>query len=241
MKKEISWFDLPAMMRFAITTPEVLKTLQRRQSKLPYQDRAKPYNFVLSPIINEIGGYPIDAEGDFALIAPFTPNSSSWYGLKYVNVHDGKLYRLGRPGKRLPHEVEPKTCGDVVSRYRWHPEAKSLAPDGSPCGPRTVGLLKRTPVTAEMPFRYIGKETDRRWEQGEDISILDPKLVEYRPNETARLVADPDLQRDMHRVSIRALAKKAGVSERTVKDARRGDRLRKSTVDKLKRSLSKLP
>jgi hypothetical protein len=55
-------------------------------------------------------------------------------------------------------------------------------------------LLIRTPVSAVTPFRYIGKETDRRWEQGEDISMLDSKIVEYSPNETARLVHDPELQ-----------------------------------------------
>jgi hypothetical protein len=161
-----------------------------------------------------------------------------WYRRRYVNVHDGGLYRLRSPGRRLPSQAEPQTLADVVSRYRWHPEAKSLAPDGNLCGPRTEGLLKRTPVTADTPLRYIGKETDRRWEQGEDITMLDPKLLEYCPNETARLVADPALQRDARRVSIRTLAKKAGVSERTVKDTRRGDRLRRSTISKLKKALN---
>jgi hypothetical protein len=42
------------MMRVAITTPEVLKSLQARESKLPYRDRAKPFNFVLMPIIDTI-------------------------------------------------------------------------------------------------------------------------------------------------------------------------------------------
>ena len=37
--------------------------------------------------------------------------------------------------------------------------------------------------------------------------MLDYETVEYRPNETARLVAYPGLQRDARRVSIRALAK----------------------------------
>jgi hypothetical protein len=94
----------------------------------------------------------------------------------------------------------------------------------------------RTPVTA-IGFRSIGKETDRHWEQGEDISLLQPETTEYIPDETARLVADPVLISEIWKTSIRALAKKAGVSENTVKAARRGDRLRRSTVQKLKRSL----
>src|SRR5690242_312774 len=46
------WFDLPAMMRFTITTSEVLKVLQARERGLPYRDRTKPFNFVLSPILD---------------------------------------------------------------------------------------------------------------------------------------------------------------------------------------------
>ena len=86
-------------------------------------------------------------------------------------------------------------------------------------------------------FRYIGKETDRRWGQGEDLSLVDPLVIEYRPNETERLVADPILRRDARRVSIRSLARCAGVSEKTVKAARRGRRLRKSTFHKLMAAL----
>jgi hypothetical protein len=236
--KAPSWFRLPAMMRVAITTPKVLKVLQVRQHELPYSDRMKPFNFVLSPIIDRLtGGLPVSADPDqFTLIAPFTSNPSRWYGLLWVNVHDGKSYRLAHPGKKLPYEAAPETYRDVVSRYRWHLEAKSLAPDGNPCTSQTAGLLRRTPVTADG-FRYIGKETDRHWEQGEDFSMLDPHLLEYRPNETERLVADPMLQHECREVSIRALAREAGVSEGTVKRLRRGERIRKSTAQKLRRAL----
>jgi hypothetical protein len=142
-------------------------------------------------------------------------------------------------GKQRSYEAGAKTCGDFVSQYRWHPEAKSLAPDGNPCTSHTKGVLKRTPVTADG-FRYIGKETDRRWEQGEHISMLEARVLEYRPNETARLVTDPVLQRDARKVSIRALAKKAGVSERTVKDVRNGQRVQRDTADKLRTVLRAL-
>jgi hypothetical protein len=91
-------------------------------------------------------------------------------------------------------------------------------------------------------LRYIGKETDRRWEQGEEISILDTFTLEYRPDETANLKTDPDLQRKVREHSIRALAEAAGVSTRTVKAARERKRLRKSTIDKLEKALlSPLP
>ena len=89
------------MMRFTITTPEVLKVLQARERELIYRDRAKPLNFVLSPILEELSGHPIGADPNrFTLIAPFTSDSLRWYELSYINVYDGKQYRLGQPYAR---------------------------------------------------------------------------------------------------------------------------------------------
>jgi hypothetical protein len=83
-------------------------------------------------------------------------------------------------------------------------------------------------------------ETNRRWQHSEDISIIESEVTEYLPNETARLVADPELQHEGRSVSIRPWAKKAAVSENTVRAARRGDRLRKSTIEKLRKALKEL-
>lgn len=233
---EPSWFSLPATMRIAITTPEVLKALQVHQAELPYRDQTKPFGFVLSPSIDKLtGGFPVGIDPDkFTLIAPFTSDPSRWNRLTWINVHDGKSYRLAQPGKRLPSDAEPQTYRDIVSRYRWHPEAKSLAPDGNTCKSRTAGLLQRTPVTADG-FRYIGKETDRRWEREEDFSLLEPLSVEYRPNETERLVV-----LDAREVSKRTLAKASGVSVKTVRAAINGQRIRKCTAQKIAMALKSL-
>ena len=91
---------------------------------LPYRDRAKPFNFILSPVIDPLSGYPVGVDPlAFTLIAPFTSNPSKWYDLTWMNLHDGKSYQLGKPGSRLPHQAEARTYGDVVAEYRWHPEA----------------------------------------------------------------------------------------------------------------------
>ena len=62
--------------------------------------------------------------------------------------------------------------------YQEHPEAKSLAPDGTPCEADTNGLLRRAHVIAGE-LRYVGKETDRKWEEGDDFSVLEFKTTEY--------------------------------------------------------------
>lgn len=136
-------------------------------------------------------------------------------------MHDGAAHRLGKPGERLPSQAEPKTYGDVVAQYRWHPEAKSPGPSGESCGPRTHGLLRRTPVTAEKTFRYIGKRNRSALGAGEDISTLDAE-----PVDTARmkpqLVCDVEIQRAAQKVTIRKLAKASGVTENTVESRPKG-------------------
>ncbi len=72
-------------------------------------------------------------------------------------------------------------------------------------------------VGFNLPFchGWRWKETDRRWEQGEEISILDTFTLEYSPNETENQTTDPGLQRKLHGPAIRAVAKAAGVSTKT--------------------------
>ncbi len=53
-----------------------------------------------------------------------------------------------------------QSYGDVIARYDTHAEAKSLGPDGKPCGRCTIGLLQRRPV-GFSELVHIGKETNR--------------------------------------------------------------------------------
>ncbi len=46
-----------------------------------------------------------------------------------------------------------------------------MALDGSPCTAETRGLLKRAHIIAGE-IRYIGKETDSKWEEGDEISVF---------------------------------------------------------------------
>jgi hypothetical protein len=233
------WFERPAMMRFTITTPEVFKALQARNAGHTYADRIKPFNFIVSPVIDRLNdGFPSGVdENKFTVIAAYCSDQEKWCDLNWVNIYDGKVFRLGRPGLRLPYEVKAKTYGDVIRDYQKHPEAKSLAPNETICTSSTAGLLRRTPVTAADKFAFIGKETDRRWEREDDISLIESKVLQYRAEETQRLVADPRLSHKARQTSIRKLAKASNVSEKTVKAFRKGKRVRKSTLRKLQKAM----
>jgi hypothetical protein len=40
--------------------------------------------------------------------------------------------------------------------------------------------LQRAHIVANWPPIYIGKESDRHWEEGEDLSLLDFRTIEYK-------------------------------------------------------------
>jgi hypothetical protein len=89
-------------------------------------------------------------------------------------------------------------------------------------------LLRRTPATADG-FRYIGKETDRHWEQGEDMSLLDFQVLQYRPSGKA-VTADPAIREGMAQFSLRELMRKTGLSQKALYAIRRGRPVRQRTL-----------
>lgn len=68
----------------------------------------------------------------------------------------------------------------LLEMYKNHPEAKSLGPDGKQCAQDTRGLLQRAHVIANWPPVYIGKESDKHWEEGEDLSLFEFKAIQNR-------------------------------------------------------------
>src|SRR5678815_5032724 len=98
--------------------------------------------------------------------------------------------------------------------------SKSLAPDGSPCVARTRGVLQRASVIAGQQH-FVGKETDRRWEFGDDLSVLRSKSMEYRPRTT---VADATLRKQVEAAGVRALMRTTGLSQHTLEAVRGGGR-----------------
>ena len=161
--QEPEWFHLPVMRRIAISTPNVMAALRHLR-----RDQARPYNFALSPVLVNLTGVQV------TLLAPFEKDSSRWMTMPHINIHDGTTHTLDNP--TLPLLVQ--TFEMVFQQYHRHPESKSFAPDGTPCKADSAGLLKRYPVTA-TGFHLIGKETERGWEQNDDISTLMPSLVRY--------------------------------------------------------------
>jgi len=209
-----SWLGMPVMRRVAISTPNVMRALRELN-----RDQARPYNFALSPVLTNLSGDPV------ILLGPFVRDARHWRTMPYVNIHDGKINTLNPPTLL----VVPHTFDLMFAQYCRHPELKSLAPDGAPCKADTRGLLKRCPVTASG-FRFIGKETERGWEQEDDISTLLPSLMRYEN----RGVAGERMRERLLQIPLDVLERETGLSRHTILRARRGQQVHPRSLECLR-------
>lgn len=71
----------------------------------------------------------------------------------------------------------------------------------------TKGLLKRAHVIVEE-VRYVGKETDRKWEEGDEISLLDFSAMEY--GRKGKVVASEEVKAAIQKIGINKCARESG-------------------------------
>ena len=200
-----TWLDLPQMMRLTITTCNVLE-------RLGDWEAARPYNFVLMPMVDPLFGYAFDRPKNqkILLVSAFSSKQKRWFDLECVNIYGGKKYRMVnyKKEKNPPYNVVfPSQFGRLLIEYQEHPEAKSLAPDGTPCKSDTKGLLKRAHIDAGE-LRYIGKETDHKWGEGDDISVLEFKTTEY--GRSKMVVASEEVKKEIEKIGINKCARESG-------------------------------
>jgi hypothetical protein len=82
----------------------------------------------------------------------------------------------------------------------------------------------------------VGKETDRRWEQGEDLSLTSFSPVEYSAS-GKMAVADVALLEEMSKRPMREMMRETGLSQHTLEAIRDRKAVRSRTLAILTRSL----
>jgi len=193
----------------------------------------KPYNFVLSPIL-------VQPSSDCTLVAPASKHPEEWLTREYTEIHSGEAVKLGNEynGRTLT----PQTLSNVIWRHFLHPEDKSLSPNGEFCNAYTRGLLLRRPICAIKPLIPIGKEIERRSQEGEDISVLDNVgPVRYHPRKTANTrPADAALIQRARHFPKKLLRRESGVSQHAIDRFLEGERIHPATRKKLADAVAKL-
>lgn len=219
-----TWLNIPAMMPIVVSTPNILQRLEPR-----------PFSFLLIPQVDSQGGLPANVDSNhLTLVTSYTSNRSDWLNSECINIFDGQIYRLALEQTPKLDKVIPRTYGHVLYLYTKHPEAKSLAPDGGSCTCETRGLLQRSSVVAASR-RYVGKEADRRWEQGEDLSLVEFKTVEYEGSK--QVVASDEIKEQILKTGIRKLERETGVSHHTIDRILKGWNVRRKTLAKIVRQV----
>ena len=71
----------------------------------------------------------------------------------------------------------------------------------------TSGLLRRAHVVAGE-IRYVGKETDRKWEEGDDISVLEFNTTEY--GRSTKVIASEEIKKKILEIGINKCARDSG-------------------------------
>ncbi len=108
--------------------------------------------------------------------------------------------------------MSPVNFHQLAESYQNHPEAKSLGHDGQPCEFDTCGLLQRAHIVAGEHIP-IGKESDRHWENGEDISLLEFKAIRYKRREM--VTATPEQLERIKKLKKREFIRR-GVNQHTL-------------------------
>jgi hypothetical protein len=195
------------MMQITVSTPAVLGRLKWFTS---------PFNFVHVPLPFPSSCPAGKDSSNLSFIMPFSKHRDEWLSTKAIDTHTGKEYSITLLApKGRTRKIEVKCYGNVLGAYREHPEAKFLGHDGSPCDSNTRGLLRRSHIIASRRH-YIGKETSRRlrrWEQGNDISMVDFRCAEYREG---KAVADEQLIQQILDFGVRATARATETDSKTV-------------------------
>jgi hypothetical protein len=154
-----AWFDLPVMMKLTLSTPH---HALRNIAKTPL---TRPHNFMMLPQISRFG-YPQDVDPNkFTLITSFSSDRDQWMKSKCINIHDSQSPVYELTDEYDGRKALAKNFFMLLDSYQNHPEAKSLGPDGKPCDSETRGLLQRAHIVANSPLVYIGKESDKHWEE----------------------------------------------------------------------------
>jgi hypothetical protein len=232
-----SWFKRPQMMRMVVTTNSLLKRLHRWK-------RFRPFNLFFVPVLANCG-QPANVDPKrYTIVTRFEPDQSKWMDATCFDIDDPNDAREYRLGTRFdsPHFGERaivETFEELMYRYFYHPESKSLGPDGEPCQRKTRGRLLRPHVIGGKRHR-TGKEVDRRWEEGDDLDAMHQTPIEYtrRASRAREPLIQPSLSLSqlVRKIGIRKLIRQ-GFGRRIIEKISRREPVKGSTYREYERRI----
>jgi hypothetical protein len=109
---------------------------------------------------------------------------------------------------------------DIIASVKFRQTFQHLPVDDSVTKTVRSGFDKLVPV---------GKETDRRWEQGDDPSMIDSDIFIYEKR-TKLVIADPSERKRWSAIGVRRLIRGSKLSQAPVSNAIKGKPVRTRTL-----------
>jgi len=163
-------------------------------------------------------------------------------GLVDAGLYRNPQWRSGPPARGIwRQKLLPQTLSGLLWRHYLHPQEKSLGPGGEHCHGGTRGLLGRRPLKAIIPFNLIGKEVERKAQEGEDVSVLENTgPIRYHARRRAKTrPADPELVLIAAPFGVRPLMRESGASQHSVQRFLAGEPVHPATRARLERAVEK--
>jgi hypothetical protein len=225
----LPYTDLPAVGRISISSPHVLRPFSKAQKDMPYRQRIRPTNFLLSSSIVRFGEPARTSRSELHLIRPFTDQPSLWMEDSWIDLHSGQAYQVTLTDPAPAHVARIKSFADVLGEFMAHPEHKSADALGKPCGPVTRGLLYRRRIRRERTV-MIGKEANRIEDMHNRlIHRWDDATTEYRYADADRW--NIEVLPLLKAIPGNFLAEATGVSVRAIRAIRNGHTRPKATTE----------
>lgn len=231
--------NLPAVGRVTVSSPAVMRPLENLNVGKPYPGKIKPFNFLLTCHVKQLG-HPTRTDPEhFHLIMPYQSDPKKWLTKEWIDQYTGKRFGItteGQHGTRSAARV--RTYGDILIEYEFHAESKCADTSGKTSGKQTVGLLQRRHIRIDQ-IKYIGKESN-------SLEEVESGLIHSAEN----VYTDyPDLRRDewqtkilpaLMKVPRTSLMKLTGKSRTMITEARAGRRPHPKNQQLLVDALTKL-
>jgi hypothetical protein len=167
--------QLPAMSRYAVTTPALERWFKRHNANRPYKDRVKPFNFMCGFQASPLAG---TSEETFMLgNGSKSPRKTKQRPLRPIAPYsqtskEGSTYTFDREtGNPIPTD-QLKTYAHALAQYHLRPEAKFENGDYCDNGPTRRRHVQATQIN------YIGKEANR-WEEQFFLGMDEDAVIEY--------------------------------------------------------------
>ena len=218
---ELPFEDAPAIGRLSISSPWVMKPFNDLNARKKYADQLKPFNFLQSCHISQLG-HPTGTDPErFHLVAPYESDPKKWLKADWFDQYSGERYRIttaAHHGTRDTARV--KTYGDVLLEYEFHPEAKCADSSGNPCSKQSTGLLQRRHVRIGL-IKYIGKESNSL-EDVESGLVHSTQTVYTEYSDPQRDEWQTNIVPALKKVPLKLLVEESGISRRALMNARAG-------------------